>query len=266
MIFLKLWIDFHFLVLKLLIFSNKNWNYWNNRYYPAEACAGASAERAARNPTRYSAVVTEFLKEKVAKNFSHLHSLVLLELKSTRVQWNLVSNKIPYNLLRYHFVVRNVPWIGAEKWSTGWVNNKESLNENPGWQTTKRISTKTLLYPDAHEWNQTLCYLFHLSLLNKNDRRLKINDYDNLTCTCYSCDKWQEGQKQMIQFFLQREKQKNVQTKNIQRFFWKWRMETFKNQSVQTLPFFHLVICTNQEKQRIFFKSNISEKKKKKKK
>ena len=70
MMFLKLEIDFHlFSLKKLLIFSNKSWNNWNHRYYPAEACAGASAGRAARNPTRYSAVVTEFLKEKVAENF-----------------------------------------------------------------------------------------------------------------------------------------------------------------------------------------------------
>ena len=47
------------------------------------------------------------------------------------------------------------------------------------------------------------------TILNKNDGRLKSNDYDSLTCTCYSCDKWQEGQKQMIQrFFAKRKTQK----------------------------------------------------------
>ena len=42
-------------------------------------------------------------------------------------------------------------------------DNKESLNENPGSQKTKRISTKTLLNCDAHEWKQTLCNINHMS-------------------------------------------------------------------------------------------------------
>ena len=43
-------------------------------------------------------------------------------------------------------------------------DNKERLNENPGWLMTKRISTKILLCCDAHEWKQTLCNnLYELS-------------------------------------------------------------------------------------------------------
>ena len=33
---------------------------------------------------------------------------------------------------------------------------------------------------------------------NKNDGRLKRNDHDGLTCTCYSWDKWQEGRKDVF--------------------------------------------------------------------
>ena len=33
---------------------------------------------------------------------------------------------------------------------------------------------------------------------NKNDGRLKSNDYESLTCTCYSWDKWQEGRKDVF--------------------------------------------------------------------
>ena len=79
-------------------------------------------------------------------------------------------------------------------------DNKKRLNENPGWLMTKRISMKTLLCCDAHEWKQTLCNnLYELSHQPQHEWwNAKGNDYDSLTCTCFSWEKWQKWRKDVL--------------------------------------------------------------------
>ena len=124
------------------------------------------------------------------------HSEVVKNFLVSPVQWNLVSNKIQYNLLRCHFVVVKCAVDRCWQVVSRMGDNKDSLNE------TKRISTKTLLNCDAHEWNQTLCNINHLSLepkiLNNINGWLNSNHYDSLTCTCYSWDQWHDGRKDVF--------------------------------------------------------------------
>ena len=61
------------------------------------------------------------------------------------------------------------------------------------------------------------------TILSKNDGRLKSNDCDSLTCTCYSWDKWQEGQKQMIQRFFAKRKTQNCPNKEYRKILLKMK-------------------------------------------
>ena len=54
------------------------------------------------------------------------------------------------------------------------------------------MESNTVLFLSFKPW--ALSQTIH----NKNDGRLKSNAYDSLTRTCYSCDKWQEGRKDVV--------------------------------------------------------------------
>ena len=101
-------------------------------------------------PTTYSAC--EVGSQGSRQELLHLHSLELSELKSIPIQKKSCFQEDS---------IQPAPLPHCEgemcRESQRRVNNKESLNENSRWQMTKKISTKTLLYGDAHERNQTMC-------------------------------------------------------------------------------------------------------------
>ena len=108
---------------------------------------------------------------------------------TTRTSWNVNSNNP--NLLGQHkqpivvvkCAVQQKPWM---------TDDQENLNEDSSVSQRTWMESNTVLLFPFKPW------ALSQTILNKNDGRLKSNDYDSLTCTCYSWDKWQEGRKDVF--------------------------------------------------------------------
>ena len=86
------------------------------------------------------------------------------------IQWNHVSSKNQYNLLRYFL------WWWMCRGSVLTTSHQDEWQQGASQRKSWMTDDKENLNQSEHEsWNA------------------KGNDYDSLACTRFSCDKWQEG-------------------------------------------------------------------------